>query len=166
MTKPKGTKLIFEGETAAILRPVPKPKKARSGRKPSPLKRSRMKSRGARSKKSGRNLFFKSGRDPAFLAWIRKQPCVILHRYGHVIKRGAFWYVAHFCASRIQACHLTSRGAGGSDRGGNVVSMCAILHDQQHTQGLESFQKNWAVDLRAEALRLQALYEATESETP
>jgi hypothetical protein len=145
-----------------IPKSAPKPKKGRSGRKPSPQrKKSQLKSRGKRTRKSKGQLFHGAKfRDADYIAWIRKQPCVILHRYGHVIKRGAFWYVAHFCASPVQACHLTSRGAGGSDRGGNVVSMCAILHDQQHTQGLESFQKNWGVDLRAEALRLQALYES------
>jgi len=138
---------------------VPKPRAKRKPSGPQPLKRSRLKARGKRSKKSGGQLFHGAKfRDPQYLEWVRAQSCVIRER-PEVGAHCVMCREHHVCENRIQACHVRSRGAGGVDRG-NVVPMCGNAHHEQHRIGLPAFQQRWGIDLRAEALRLQALYES------
>lgn len=92
---------------------------------------------------------FKKGRDPAYVAWIGTQPCILA--------------TSGVCASwagyhPVEAAHVRSRGAGGTDRG-NTVPMCMTHHAEQHRVGIRSFQKKYGIDLKAEAERLAELYE-------
>lgn len=152
---------------AMTLYPVPKPQskpKVRvSWKHGKPLKRTRMKSRGPRTKRTKGNLFPK-GRDESLLAWVSQQPCVIL---GRRYESAAGYLVGppHECQSPVQVCHVKSRGAGGSDRN-NTVSMCAHLHALQHTIGIRSFQTRWGVNLKEIAQRLTAAYEAEKFPCP
>jgi len=52
--------------------------------------------------------------------------------------------------------HVRSRGSGGRDRG-NVVGLCRPCHVRQGTLGVRGFERVTGLDLRAEALRLEAL---------
>jgi hypothetical protein len=47
---------------------------------------------------------------------------------------------------QLQAAHVVSRGAGGSDWA-NCVGLCADHHAEQHAIGIASFQKRHNVDL-------------------
>jgi len=138
----------------SILRKAPKPRRAK--RKPSgpqPLKRSRLKTRGKRSKKSGGQLFHGAKfRDPDYLTWMRRRTCIAFEQ------APAVGYGPQH-EGRVQAAHVKSRGAGGVDRG-NCIPLCARHHAEQHALGLTSFAAKYGLDLRAEALRLQALYES------
>jgi hypothetical protein len=82
-------------------------------------------------------------RDMKYQAWIREQPCVVMAIH----------------VGLIECCHVKTRGTGGADRR-NVVSMCSMHHRIQHSIGILAFQKTYGVDLTAEALRLDAEYEA------
>ncbi len=142
--------------------PWPKPSKRRAKRKPSgpqPLKRSRLKTRGKRTKKSGGALFPKTV-NHEYRDFVRSRWCVLLGRF---YRTGGGWNGAvfhdHACVGAIQACHVTSRGAGGADLG-NLYAGCAAAHHEQHAIGIPAFEARWGVNLRAEALRLQALYES------
>ncbi len=53
--------------------------------------------------------------------------------------------------------HVKSRGAGGHDRG-NTVPLCHAHHHEQHTIGIESFQAQYRIDLKAEAKRIEEAY--------
>jgi len=53
------------------------------------------------------------------------------------------------CSGPIQACHVVSRGAGGTRR--DLISLCSHHHHQQHQIGILSFQEHYGLDLRAEA---------------
>jgi len=129
---------------------VPKPKTRK--RAPKGLKRSRMKSRGPRSKKSGRNLFPKSVR-PEYRDYIRGQPCILTGRFWW--KSGYAWQICHghTCVGRIQSCHVTSRGAGGADFA-NLYPGCAAAHHEQHAIGIKAFSARWGVDLKKIAEQL------------
>ena len=35
--------------------------------------------------------------------------------------------------------HIRTRGAGGSDDAGNLLSLCVVHHKQAHTEGVETF---------------------------
>ena len=71
---------------------------------------------------------------PLFLEWIRGQPCILAEHPGHR------------CIGGVEACHFPSRGSGGDDR--SVYPGCRAAHDEEH-HGAESFQKKYAIDLRA-----------------
>ena len=96
-------------------------------------------------------------RDKAYTAWIREQPCIIA---GHERGPRVIWPRQHVCIPPIQACHVKSRGAGGSDLG-NVVPMCMIAHTQQHLWGIRTFSAEWGIDLKATAEALYQTYLAT-----
>jgi hypothetical protein len=109
----------------------PKPRK-RSRRAPhQTLKKSRLKSRGKRTKKSGGALFWKR-RDPVYREWIRMWACLL---------RGCD--PAHQCPLGIfgaECAHVKSRGAGGDDFA-NCVPLCAFHHAQQHRLGIKTFER-------------------------
>ncbi len=144
--------------------PAPKPRRAK--RKPSGphrMKKSRLKSRGARTKKSGGALFPKTV-NHEYRDFVRAQPCAIWHRWEQRGHHSVWCGIEpldrqHDCTGRVQACHVTSRGAGGADVG-NLYAGCAAAHHEQHAIGIPAFEARWGIDLRAEALRLQALYES------
>lgn len=55
--------------------------------------------------------------------------------------------VGRGCAGPIQAAHVQSRGAGGTYE--SIVPMCSYHHNAQHSSGIESFQRQHALDLKA-----------------
>jgi hypothetical protein len=145
----------------AILRKTPKPsKRVRAKRRGLPRGRSK------RAKKSGGQLFHGAKfRDPKYQAFIRRQPCILAGRPWSMsecfARHGGGWHecIVHTCVSRVRGCHVISRGAGGPDVG-NMYPGCDAAHDDQHNLGIPDFERRWNVNLRAEALRLQALYES------
>lgn len=98
---------------------------------------------------------FKNRRDPAFIRWVRRQPCIITG-----LRTGSIWKDTRSRRriARIHPCHIESRGAGGYDRG-NVVSMQAWLHREQHRIGILTFQAKYGIDLKARAVELAQRYE-------
>lgn len=122
---------------------VPKPR-AKKKRAPKPMRRSRMKCRGPRTKKSGGHLFTK-GRNPEYLAYVRSFPCAVCLAHG--LKQETL----------TQACHLKSRGAGGGDVG-NVWPGCEAHHLEQHMKGYGHMTEKYEVHLDRVALRLGEQY--------
>jgi hypothetical protein len=97
--------------------------------------------RSSRIKARGRPKHRVSGKpDEAYRDWIRAQRCCISGKRG------------------VEACHVKSRGAGGTDRG-NLVPLTRDLHASQHYMGIQSFQALHGVDLAAIACALDARYE-------
>lgn len=76
---------------------------------------------------------------PAFVRWIWAHACVACGHYPST------------CA------HVTSRGAGGTWR--DIVPLCVRCHGEQHVIGIESFERRHAIDLQAEARRINAEWE-------
>lgn len=68
--------------------------------------------------------------EPLYRAWIRTHPCIISLN----------------CWGPIDCCHVTSRGAGGKDRG-NTVPMCRGHHQEQHRIGVYTFEQRYDLDL-------------------
>lgn len=98
-------------------------------------------------KAKGKPRFKVSGqRDEAFRDFIRHQPCIVAGRPGHT------------CRGAVECAHLKSRGAGGTDRGGNCVSLCARAHGEQHAMGIQTFARVTGLDLKAEAVRLECAF--------
>jgi len=118
----------------------------RSGR----LRRTRLKQKGKRTKKSGGHLFYKR-RDSAYMRWLSEKIAAGQLRC-LLYERGAHW-----CSWGLHRCHVRSRGAGGAD-GANVVILCRSGHDEQHRIGTRSFERKYQVTLAHEAIRLHSLY--------
>src|SRR5262245_707036 len=93
-----------------------------------PMRRVAMKRHGPRTKKSGGHLFYKSGRNPAYLAWLRQRPCVVCRIYR----------TRQYSPS--VAAHIKSRGSGGADLG-NAMTLCIEHHDMQGLWGWPAFEK-------------------------
>ena len=146
-----------------IPKSVPKPE-GRGKRPPHPLKRSKMKTRGPRSKKSGGHLFPK-GLNAAFRDWVRFKPCAIAGRRraevdGYV---GMSWHPSFcYCWCGVEVAHVKSRGAGGPDEA-NIVPLCQDAHEQQHRIGLKSFERRWNISLKAEAVKLWREYQGPQN---
>ena len=110
-----------------------------------PLKRSTTPiKRTAKLKARGRSRFPKR-RDPAYLAWIREEPCV-LAGWRHPLAPedwGSQWY--HVCNGKTVPAHVKSRGAGAYDLG-DVIPLCSGAHNVQHSIGIKSWQATWKID--------------------
>jgi co-chaperonin GroES (HSP10) len=91
-------------------------------------------------RRKGKSRFPKR-RDPAYLAWIRLQPCCI-------------------CGQDAEPHHVVSQGAGGDDVG-NVLPLCRHHHQDFHNWGIWGFEARWKVDCKAMAIEYAVLY-ATE----
>jgi hypothetical protein len=79
-------------------------------------------------------------RDPAYQKWIKTLPCLI-------------------CGSwPVDPAHVIKRSRGAPDRA-NIVPLCRTHHSSQEGRNAE-FEEQHGVDLTAEALRLDAEYEA------
>jgi hypothetical protein len=77
--------------------------------------------------------------------WIRTLPCVVSgQRVG------------------IQVAHVKSRGAGGDAKW--TVPLRWDLHQEQHTVGILTFQERHRVDLMAEAIRLERMWQLRQGE--
>ena len=124
---------------------APKPRKSRK-RAPKGLKRSRIRARGKRSKRSGGNLF-PGYIDEAYRTWIRGRQCLIAGRAPR-------WVSLHNrCEGVTQAAHIRSRGAGGADHQ-NLLPLCVLHHHEQHEIGKLSFEARYTLSLRDEAASL------------
>lgn len=104
---------------------------------------------------------FKAGRDPAFLAWLRNQPCCISG------VRSGEWITVPFpdgstakVPARIEAAHVKTRGSGGVDRG-NAVPLELSQHRALHRIGIKTWQRERKVDLHELAKKYAADYERT-----
>lgn len=84
---------------------------------------------------------------PDYREWIRRQPCAVRG----CTTSGVF--------SLITVAHVKSRGAGGGDRE-NIVPLCLLHHQYQHHIGIRSFERDYHIDLQAEAERLWREYQA------
>ena len=118
-----------------------KPLKASKGlkRATKPLKRNApLKAKGGRR--------FKKNADPAYLAWIRTQPCAAwtMARLGGPLCPIRFQF--RYCTGRVEAAHVKSRGAGGGDFG-NVLPICAGEHARQHNIGIASWAASYGLTL-------------------
>lgn len=91
---------------------------------------------------------FQAKRDPKYCAWVRQQLCIVS------IRDADGTYPAY---SPVQAAHIKSRGAGGSDHG-NVVPLCLWHHAKQHSMGTTSFETFYSVNLQHEAENLYFRY--------
>ena len=113
----------------------------RAAKKPKRVKRYNAKRKGAR---------FPGRRNPAYIAWLHDQPCVLTrNRTGQLnstMKR----------IVRIVSAHNPSVGAGGFDR--DALPLEDWLHERQHSMGIESFCKHYRLDWGAKALDHQARY--------
>jgi hypothetical protein len=93
-------------------------------------------------------------RDEKYLAWIRKLPCLLDHRPAWFGVSGGM--AAHLCTGKVEAHHVKTRGAGGSDR--QAVPICALAHRQFHDWGRATFAKRYIIDLAHAARDLEAAY--------
>ena len=89
-----------------------------------------------RHKNSGRQ--HEGKRFPSHLAWLRKRPCILEGKPGHV------------CMGRMEAMHVD--GAGGKGVGLKVADYCAVpgcseAHRLYHDHGAASWQLAWGIDL-------------------
>lgn len=109
-----------------------------------PLKRTKFKARGKRTKRSGGHLFPRSV-DAARRAFVRTFPCAPCLASGATQR------------TKTQACHLKSRGAGGPDAG-NLWPGCERHHIEQHTDGLATFQRRYRLNLARICERIEASY--------
>lgn len=63
-------------------------------------------------------------KEPAFFAEVRDHGCCI-----------------NGCRNRAQVAHIKSRGAGGSNDPDNVMPLCWVHHQEQHTLGWSKFKQ-------------------------
>lgn len=81
--------------------------------------------------------------DEAYREWIRAHGCVVSNGE---------------CYGPIDACHVKSRGAGGSDPK-NLFSACRKHHAEQHTLGIKSFGAKYGFSLPRVAQQLWVVYQ-------
>lgn len=105
-----------------------------------------MKRCGPRTKRTGGHLF-EGGRDPTYLEYIRSFPCAACLKNGRQQ------------ATRTEAAHVKSRGAGGPDVG-NTIPLCHECHMNQHTWGIKAFQRRTHLNMADLALQLGVRYGA------
>lgn len=126
-------------------------------------RKSRRAAREPREKKAAKvahvNLKADRGRvrDNGYLAFLRRQPCVIGEKYGQVA----------CCDGPTQAAHIRYGKPGelptGMQRKPNddrCTPLCAHHHAQQHASGERWWWQHWGLDPFAVAERLFAAYEA------
>lgn len=77
---------------------------------------------------------------PAHARWVRGFECLIAGK------------ATHECWGRMEAHHVTSRGAGGGDE--TLVPLCSRAHVLGHSMGWDSFEKLYGVNLEATAAEL------------
>ena len=78
---------------------------------------------------------FEGLRDEDFRAWIRERRCLLV---GAPSAR---------CAGRVEAAHVESKARGAGDAG-NLAPLCLRHHREQHDYGIQSFQREYGVNLR------------------
>lgn len=78
-------------------------------------------------------------RDPQYLAWIRRQPCLV-------------------CRGIAQPHHTTAGGWGTKGSDYRCVPLCHRHHRELHDIGAQSFEERHRVDLREQVIRLLETY--------
>jgi hypothetical protein len=73
---------------------------------------------------------------------IRHLPCILAGAPGHQC-----WHPEH----RSDACHVITKARGAGDAG-NLVPMCRRAHDDQHSYGIKSFEREYATHLQGQRL--------------
>ena len=86
---------------------------------------------------------------PSHRRWVRGFECSIA---GKLEQLGDGYAKHHECEGRIEAHHVTTKGAGGGDD--ECVPLCSKAHKQGHDIGWDTFTKKYRVDLKAIAERL------------
>lgn len=72
--------------------------------------------------------------------------------YAHAIRLLPCLALGQSCSGPVQAHHVSSRGAGGSQK--DMVPLCAAHHALLHSMGKGSFGHRFMVDLEAESAAL------------
>lgn len=80
---------------------------------------------------------------PQHLQWIRGNCCILADVRNHV------------CWGKIEAHHVTTRGAGGGDE--TAIPVCSAAHRLVHDLGRMTFERRFGKDLAAIASGLAAL---------
>lgn len=76
-----------------------------------------------------------------YVEWVKTHPCAVLH--------------AH--AGEVDAHHLVSRGAGGSDY--TCVPLCRRAHTEYHALGISEFEEKHKANLWRDAFNYFLLWE-------
>lgn len=114
-------------------------------RKPIP-RRSPMKRGGKIApKKRSASEFARIYGSRARVAWVKTLRCCV-HTLG--------------CIGPIDNAHTENGGMGRKADARTIVPLCNHLHRKLHAMGAESFQRVYRVELRAEAARVDALWQA------
>lgn len=101
---------------------------------------------------------FPQGEDKDYQAWIRSMLCWCAGSKLHINGKKTSTY--HRCNGVVQATHVVSKGAGGTDRG-NLLPLCVEAHRWQHDIGLKSWAGYYGAtvdNLKAIARELDARY--------
>ena len=83
---------------------------------------------------------FPKRRDPAYLDWIREQPCVVSDMRSGQSNAGERGLIQTW----VVAAHHPSVGAGGTDY--DALPLDTRLHDEQHRIGIKSFCAEYNLD--------------------
>lgn len=96
-----------------------------------------------------------AGADPDYLAWIRKQPCIVTRQLGNGLKT---WF------DRIEAHHVRNLNGltGAAIRPPDRYAVPLLASEHAKAQGRDrTFWAERGIDIRAEIERLNAEYEAS-----
>lgn len=88
----------------------------------------------------------------AHLQWVRGHECLCSGKMDRVVIGDDYALVPHECVGKIEAHHVTSRGAGGGDE--QVVPLCSKAHADGHRMGWETFQKRYSLPLTSIAFAM------------
>ena len=94
--------------------------------------------------------------DLPYLEWVRGLKCAVAER-GY--RPGTEWTVPlrwHRCGGSVQAHHVKTRGARGSDK--TAIPLCAVAHRQWHEWGRQTFQRRYGLDAWALVATLRERY--------
>ena len=84
--------------------------------------------------------------DPAYLAWLRKQPCVVPPTRGDK------------CSFRIEAHHWPKRSKRGEWSDAQACSLCSMHHVEFHAIGQRRFDNRHGISIVAKILEQRGKY--------
>jgi hypothetical protein len=84
-------------------------------------------------------------RDEPYREHVRGLPCILIG------------LAEHRCRGGVEACHVKSRGAGGTDRG-NLLPICSRGHSESHTIGRFTFERKYGFELAAVAKQIECAF--------
>lgn len=131
------------------------------------MKRTRMASRGPRTKKSGGSAFPKV-KNPAYRAWIRSLACLLAGRFTErrITPNDSRWAFRvgptewrHICWGRIECAHVNETQARGAGDVGECAPLCAASHHALDQRlGAATFAKVTGLNLTHIAAGLAQTY--------